>query len=375
MSPIATARRTRPAARRAAVAVAAIALLSIPATANAASATWTVSHPPYTAVDNVPYAPLNAISAISASNVWAVGQSSGTPLLDHYNGSSWSQSTLPSGPCSLFEADCNLTGVSGTSASDVIAIGDGTIPTSSGWQLETLAYQYNGSAWSQLTVPASIPYSAMEHIQTFSATDAWAVGTAPDATDTGSVVAAVNWNGTTWTQVATPLDTTANLTVNAISGDSASDIWVAGETATRGYTGGTRTSVLLHYNGSAWSQVTAPDNSGLLDVDALSPTDAWAIASDGSVLNWNGSAWSVVTTLELSNDAAIAALSPTDVWVAQLGGMSHYNGTAWTTTSLPSGVNVLTAHAVVSPGHVWFAGYYYPSNAVTAPAVLSTTSG
>jgi hypothetical protein len=119
---------------------------------------------------------------------------------------------------SLFEADCNLTGVSGTSASDVIAIGDGTIPTSSGWQLETLAYRYNGSAWSQLTVPASIPYSAMEHIQAFSATDAWAVGTAPDATDTGSVVAAVNWNGSTWTQVATPLDTTANLTVNAISG-------------------------------------------------------------------------------------------------------------------------------------------------------------
>jgi hypothetical protein len=97
MSPIATARRTRPAVRWAA-AVAAIALLSIPATANAASATWTVGHPPYTAVDNVPYAPLNAISAISASNIWAVGQSSGTPLLDHYKGSSWSQSTLPSGP-------------------------------------------------------------------------------------------------------------------------------------------------------------------------------------------------------------------------------------------------------------------------------------
>jgi hypothetical protein len=118
------------------------------------------------------------------------------------------------------------------------------------------------------------PLSAFEHIQVLSATNAWAVGTAPDATDTGSVVAAVNWNGK-----------------------------------------------------------------------------------------------------ELSNDAAIAALSPTDVYVAQLGGMSHFNGTAWTTTSIPSGVNVLTAHAVVSPGHVWFAGYYYPSNAVTAPAVLSTTSG
>lgn len=32
-------------------------------------------------------------------------------------------------------------------------------------------------------------------------------------------------------------------------------------------------------------------------------------------------------------------------------------------------------HAVVSPGHVWFAGFYYPSNAVTAPAVFSTSAG
>ena len=44
-----------------------------------AATTWSVAHPPYTAVDNVPYAPLNAVSAVSAANVWAVGQSSGTP--------------------------------------------------------------------------------------------------------------------------------------------------------------------------------------------------------------------------------------------------------------------------------------------------------
>ncbi len=128
MSPIATARRT-------AIAAAASCLIGpsrprrTPPRPPGPSA-----HPPYTAVDNVPYAPLNAISAVSASNVWAVGQSSGTPLIDQYNGSSWSQSTLPSGPCSVFEADCNLTGVSGNSASNVIAIGSGTIPTSAGWR-------------------------------------------------------------------------------------------------------------------------------------------------------------------------------------------------------------------------------------------------
>jgi hypothetical protein len=361
-------------ASRTAIAAATLALLAIPAAANA-QATWTVAHPPYTAVDSVPYAPLSAISAISASDVWAVGQDSGTPLIEHDNGSAWSQRSLPSGPCSVFEADCNLTGVSADSASNVIAVGTGTIPTSAGWQVETLAYLWNGSAWTRLTVPSSIPDGAMEHIQAFSPTDAWAVGTAPNASGTGSVVAAVQWNGTTWTQVATPLETTAGLTVNAISGDSASDIWVVGETATRGYTGGTRTSVILHYNGAAWTQVTAPDNSGLLDVDAVSPTDAWAIAADGSVLNWNGSAWTVATQLAFeSSTAAIAALSPTDVWAVQPGSIAHYNGSAWTATPAPAGVDVVTAHATHAQD-IWFAGYYYPANADAAPAVLSTTSG
>ena len=64
--------------RNAVVAAAALALAGIPGLANAAT-TWSVAHPPYTAIDNVPYVPLNAITAISATNVWTVGQDSGTP--------------------------------------------------------------------------------------------------------------------------------------------------------------------------------------------------------------------------------------------------------------------------------------------------------
>jgi len=358
-------------AQRAAVLAAAAALAAIPGMANAAT-TWSVAHPPYTAVDNVPYAPLNAITAISPSNVWAVGQDSGTPQINHWNGKSWSQSALPSGPCSVFEADCAFTGVSGDSASDVIAIGQGTIPTSSGWVTEELAYHWNGTAWSQLTVPSSVTYGEMVHIQAFSPTDAWVVGTGSGGS--ANVATALQWNGGTWTQAATPVSTANNLSINAISGSSASDIWVVGQTVTPGYHNRQFTSVIMHYNGSAWSQVTSPDNSGLMDVDAVSPTDAWAIAADGAVLNWNGSAWTVATTLAQGN-TVIAAFSPSDVWVAGVVSVTHYNGSTWTSTPVPAGVNALTGHAVVSPGDVWFGGYYYPSSAVTAPAVLSTTSG
>ena len=45
----------------------------------------------------------------------------------------------------------------------------------------------------------------------------------------------MQWNGSTWTQVPTPASTTAGLQVNAISGSSAGDIWVAGLAQTGGY--------------------------------------------------------------------------------------------------------------------------------------------
>jgi hypothetical protein len=218
-----------------------------------------------------------------------------------------------------------------------------------------------------------VTYNEMEHVQAFSPTDAWAVGVGSSTTGAAAATA-LNWNGSTWTQVSTPVSTTNNLSINAISGTSASDIWVVGETVTLGYHNRHFTSVIMHYNGSSWTQMTAPDNSGLLDVDAVSPTDAWAIAADGSVLKWNGTAWTVVTQLAQGN-TAIAVLSATDVWVAGVVSLTHYNGTSWTSASDPAGVNALTGHAVLSPSDIWFSGYYYPSNAVTAPAVLSTTAG
>jgi hypothetical protein len=358
------------------VAAATVALAVIPSTASASS-TWSVAHPPYTATTNVPYVPLNAIAAISASNVWAAGQDSGSPQIDHWNGSSWSQSTLPSGPCSVFENSCVLTGVSGGSATDVIAVGNGTLNSNSaaGWVSVPLAFRWNGSGWQPMTVPSSVSYGAMQHVQAFSPTDAWAVGTAFNGTS--SVAAAEHWNGSAWTQVPTPVSTTAGLSINAISGSSGSDIWVVGTTQTGGYHNRQFTSVIMHYNGSGWTQMTAPDNSGLVDVAAVvgvSPPSAWALARDGSVLNWNGSGWTVRTQLGFGY-TVIAAVSPTDVWAANPVSLAHYNGTSWTSTPLPAGVNALTGHAVLSPGHIWFAGYYYPSNAVTAPAVLSTTAG
>jgi hypothetical protein len=184
---------------------------------------------------------------------------------------------------------------------------------------------------------------------------------------------AVQWNGTSWTEVATPISTTNSLTINAISGSSPSDIWVVGETSTSGYRNRQVTSVIMHYNGASWSLSTVPDNTGLISVDAVSPSDAWAVAADGSVLSWNGSAWTVQT--QQSGAKVVQALSPTDVWVGGIVSLGHYNGTTWSTTATPSTFNAFSGGAALAPGHVWFAGISYLSNGDEVPAVLSTSNG
>lgn len=354
----------------------AIGLSATALAANAAAATWNVAYPPYSNPNGgVPYAPLLGTGAITASDVWAVGEVSGSPLSENWNGSKWASVALPGGPCSVFENSCILTGVSGDAAGDVFAVGHATINSDSaaGWVDEPLAFHWNGSAWSPMTLPSAVTPFALESIEAFSLTDAWAVGVGPSASGTSTVATAVQWNGTSWNEVTTPISTANSLSINGISGSSPSDIWVVGETSTSGYRNRQVTSVIMHYNGASWSLSNVHDSSGLISVDAVSPTDAWAVAADGSVLSWNGSAWTVQT--QESGAKLVQALSPTDVWVGGIVSLGHYNGSAWSTAPTPSTFNAFSGGAALAPGHVWFVGISYLSNGDEVPAVLATSNG
>lgn len=341
-------------------------------TAAAGAATWSVSYPPYPAASSVPFAPLNSITAVSPNLALTVGESSGVALVDSWNGLRWTTSQLPSGPCSQFEADCALTGVSGDSASDVIAVGHGTVPSVTGWLALPLAFHFNGTGWSAMALPSGLPYEAVQHVAAFGSTDAWAVGVG--STSSGATtVNALQWNGTSWNSVATSFTTVNNLNVNAISGSSPTDVWVVGQTVTPGYHNRKFTSVALHYDGLSWQQESIPDGSGLLDIATLSPTDAWAVAADGSILNWNGSSWSAKT--QESGAERVVALSAADVWVGGILSIGHFNGSAWSTTTTPSTASGIDQGVAVAPGRVWFAGYYYQPGTTEVPMVLSTSNG
>jgi hypothetical protein len=338
-------------------------------TGTAEAAVGPVQDPPFAVTSNVPFAPLAGVAAISATDVWAVGRDDGTMLAENWNGQQWSSVPLPEATCIASTTNCRLTGVSGDSASDVIAVGNdlGAGPT---------AFRWNGSAWQQLTVPSGAWWQSMAHVKAFSPTSAWAIG--ETATSTGYTATATHWNGTSWTQVATPFSTTLVLTMNAISGSSPSDIWAAGTAQSQGWRNRVTQSVLLHYDGTSWSQVTVPDNSGISDVAAISASNAYAVTADGTILHWNGTAWSVATTAFMSFTVlspAIAVASASNIWIAGVVAsnefaVAHFNGTSWSSQPEPAGFTATGGSALPS-GQAWFSGSVLESDGATViPAIL-----
>ena len=83
----------------------------------------------------------------------------------------------------------------------------------------------------------------------------------------------MHYNGTGWFTSATPGPGTRNNTVSAVDGVSGTDAWAVGYTLDRPYGNRIRDSLILHWNGTAWSQVPSPDNGSTYLYDVAGPAD------------------------------------------------------------------------------------------------------
>jgi hypothetical protein len=66
----------------------------------------------------------------------------------------------------------------------------------------------------------------------------------------------LHWNGKAWSRVTSPGVLTKAGELNAITVVNAKDAWAAGFTG--GFTNTTRRTLLLHWNGRTWREVTHP---------------------------------------------------------------------------------------------------------------------
>jgi hypothetical protein len=173
---------------------------------------------------------LYAVAALSPARVWAVGEySSGNvrkTLAVRWNGSRWRQVTSPN-PAGTSGRNLNvLDSVTALSRTNVWAVGyDGA--TSS--DRNTLIEHWNGRVWKHVPSPnpGGSNGSVLDDVTGVSPANVWAVGFyGPSTAHLGLVV---HWNGIGWTQVATPdLGDPPGPTLSGVTTTPAGEVWAVG---------------------------------------------------------------------------------------------------------------------------------------------------
>jgi hypothetical protein len=281
---------------------------------------------------------LDGVAAISATNVWAVGDDGkGDTQILHWNGHAWLRVAAPN----PHPRNDSLTSISAVSPRYIWAVGNGGA--------NALIVRWNGRKWQQVASPVLKGGAAMTGVVALSRTNAWAVGA------TGGKALTEQWNGRAWRQVPVPSPASAEL--NSVAASAADNVWAVGEYA-YGPQGIHSGVLIVHWNGKAWRRVAAvnPLDSCLLGVSVLSAANAWAVGgfTKGTLVttplieHWNGKEWTRLTFQTPPEGAqlwAVAARSPTLAFAVgnttpfltvDSAYLVRWNGHAWREVTSPS---------------------------------------
>jgi len=249
---------------------------------------WAVVNSPHPGLaDNMLY----GVAAVSGSDVWAVGTDSGPdnafhPLLEHWNGQSWSVTPVPA----LAGADGILTAVTSVPGQGVWAVGQ----LAMGAPDRQIVLHLVGSSWVVVHEPPVVrplggTASAYPQALGLSPAGPWVAGN-DRAGDTGfNTLVEVPGAGGQLSEQITPNPTPQDNYLFGIAPVGGDHAWAVGfgVSATTG-----NAASLIEYGsrGGGWTIVPSPDpgaanggNTFLSAALAFGPHDVWAVGTyDGS---------------------------------------------------------------------------------------------
>ena len=145
---------------------------------------------------------LSAVTALAGANAWAVGDYYGldgqgsSTLVEHWDGTAWQ--IVPSPNPAYVSGFSSLAAISAVSATDIWAVGAAK-PQAATAPYQTLVEHWNGTAWQIVASPnAGTGSSRLYSVAAVGATDVWAVG------EGGGQPLTLHWNGSAWSQVRPP---------------------------------------------------------------------------------------------------------------------------------------------------------------------------
>ena len=251
------------------------------------------------------YSGLADVTCTSSTSCWTVGNYDGPtsylPLIEHWDGSAWSKIAAPSASGNNF-----LQSVKCNSASDCWTVGfveNAGDPNPYTWS--PLIEHWNGSSWSIVFSPDDhVAVNELYGLSCTSVSDCWAVGFSDNNDPNASAPRALieHWNGTSWTLVSSP-SIAPFMYLYSAACTSAAQCWAVGQSEDG--TGEVR-SLIERWDGQFWSIVTPtglPDgNHSLNGVTCSSASNCWAVgqtqgfASSPLTIHWDGTNWTVVAS-------------------------------------------------------------------------------
>jgi hypothetical protein len=328
---------------------------------------------------------LHSVSASSASDIWAVGQTG-----IHFDGTKWTAFAMP-----LIKGDntSRLGGIVDLAPNNVWAVGLTGITLGTSNQV---IEHFNGTKWSIFPGPKfqSGDQPSLESLTAISPTDMWAGGFILTNGGRSLFPLFEHFDGTKWTARETQFQ---GGTIFGIAADATNDAWAVGNV-------GVSSTFIEHWDGKSWTVVQSPspgaDKGGadiLNGVVALAPNDVWAAGTSMPgptpppplldtptitlIEHFDGTNWKVIPSPSVgphsqfqSNQLwGITAVSAHDVWAfgsvfpADGSGQEstlvlHWDGIKWKIVPSPSPVNgnfrndILFGGTVIPQGDLWLVG-------------------
>jgi Holliday junction resolvase len=261
---------------------------------------------------DLPVSGLRAGTALSSEDAWAVGFYSLTgdgrgllqPLLEHWDGRSWSMIPSPQ-----VGANAMVTGITAIASDDVWAVGSYSEGTR---DIRALVEHWDGKKWAVVPSPDIGSNHALVAMVAVAPWDVWAVGWQMRQMERAPLVE--HWDGRGWAVVSAPASENDSSVLNAITGVAGNDVWAVGNSIVK--TGG----LIEHWDGSTWTIIRNDLGATVLSgIAAFGANDIWAVGTAAAqkplIAHWDGRRWSAVdSTATGKNLRAVAALVPKDAW-------------------------------------------------------------